>query len=340
MNNRSFDKSHLRFLLVGILLVVVIEKSLYSGVEPKAPPAIEPQAGAVVHVPVTGLPEKAAADSPKPLVLASLKDKLTGAKDEEPLWKKNAVKVVLDPNKPKIAIVIDDLGVSRAHTKEVLQLPGPLTLAFLPYATHVRPLVEEGRKNGNEIMIHMPMEPLNPDLDMGGIYLSTEEGPAEFDAMLQKGLSAFDGYVGMNNHMGSRLTQDKDAMDRVMAELYKRGMLFLDSRTIGGSVAAKTAKQYQVPYASRDVFLDDDESLEAVHKSLAKTERLARKYGQAIAIGHPKRHTIDALKEWLPQAVKDGFQLVPISAVVKVPEATMLSGAQEQPDQSPAPQRQ
>jgi hypothetical protein len=123
----------------------------------------------------------------------------------------------------------------------------------------------------------------------------------------------------MNNHMGSRLTQDQAAMDALMVRLRRAGMLFVDSRTIGSSVAATTAARHGVPYAVRDVFLDHDESYEAVKASLAATEAVARRTGLAVAIGHPKDNTIRALAEWLPGLAARGFVLVPVSAVVVTP---------------------
>ena len=353
MNKRSLGPNHLKFLLAGVFLAVMLDyfvswDTRHYIEQGRQEAAIRLQKEAAEAAAVQA---SAGEEEKKEVVIARLEPEIKVLKEPEaakapaaevPQWKKNAVPVVLDPDKPKVVIVIDDLGVARSYSKEVLELPGPLTLSFLPYAEHLGGLVKEGRKNGHEIMVHMPMEPMNPDLDMGSIYLSTEEPPEVFDEMLQKGLKAFGGYVGMNNHMGSRLTQDKDAMRRVMVELHKRGLLFLDSRTIAGSVGAQTAKEYDVPYASRDVFLDDDPSLESVRKSLEKVERVARDHGQAIAIGHPKPNTIAALQEWLPTLAEKGFQLVPVSAVVvtKTPVSVSQAAAPPAPAQSPAPPRQ
>lgn len=337
--NKSFGKPHLRFLLAAILFLVVMDQFVLGGTRPYIEDAREEVAAQPVSAPVQTV-EPPAEPAPVPeepqtdLVLAKLTpavkipaetfelEKQYGP-PHQPEWSENAPKLDAAPGQARVIIVIDDLGVSRGYSKEVLELPGPLTLAFLPYAEGLEPLVEQGRRNGHEIIVHMPMEPMDQNLDMGGIYLDTDQTPEEFDAMLEKGLNAFEGYVGINNHMGSRLTQDRAAMSKVMGELHERGLLFLDSRTIGSSVAAETAAAFQVPYAVRDVFLDHDESLEAVRESLKQTERLALKYGQAIAIGHPKRHTIDALKEWMPTLAEKGITLVPVSAVVTKPSGVL-----------------
>jgi len=130
---------------------------------------------------------------------------------------------------------------------------------------------------------------------------------------------SFEGYVGINNHMGSRLTQNVKAMGWVMEELKERGLYFVDSKTIGSSVAARVARDTGIPYAERDVFLDHYDTLESVKKALADLERVAHRNGVAIAIGHPKTHTIEALRGWMPGMAERGLELVPASAVLHHP---------------------
>ena len=233
-----------------------------------------------------------------------------------PVWQANAVPVDVPQDWPKVVIIIDDMGVDVKRSAEMIDMKWPLTLSFLPYARNVAKQAKEGRKHGHELMVHMPMEPMNPNLDTGPIVLKEAENKKEFINMLDKGLSAFDGYVGLNNHMGSRLTQDKDAMALLMDNLERRGLLFVDSRTIATSVAADTATSYGIPHATRDVFIDHESSLDYARQSLAKLERVARKNGVAIAIGHPRDNTIAALKEWLPTLKDKKIAIVPVSAVV------------------------
>jgi polysaccharide deacetylase 2 family uncharacterized protein YibQ len=158
---------------------------------------------------------------------------------------------------------------------------------------------------------------VHADLETGDYFLTSTESADEFSARLNKNLSAFDGYVGINNHMGSRLTTNRKSMDMVMAEIHARGLLFVDSRTVSASVAAESAAAHHVPQVSRNVFLDDEATIVAVRHQLGEVERIAHRDGQAVAIGHPKAATIDALKEWLPTLKDKGFILVPVSAVVK-----------------------
>lgn len=245
---------------------------------------------------------------------------------QEPAWKKYAVSAPAVPaGMARVVVIIDDLGMNHTQTQAVIDLPGPVTAAFLPYAPYVDTLAAAARDKGHELIIHMPMEPMDGKLDMGGIALSTGMEPAAFDRMLDEGLHAFSGYVGMNNHMGSRLTQDQGAMDRLMTVLHDNGLLFVDSRTIGGSVAEESAREHGVPHAGRDVFLDDDESYENVVRMLARTEAIAKHSGLAIAIGHPKANTVRALREWLPTLASKGLVLVPVSAVVSTADLPQMS---------------
>lgn len=234
-----------------------------------------------------------------------------------PAWRRNAVPVPDPAGRPMIAIVIDDLGVNRANSRRVIELPAPLTLAFLTYAADLEDQTRAARAAGHELMVHFPMEPLSGEADSGPNALEVGLSPEELRRRLDWGLSRFDGYVGMNNHMGSRFTGWEPGMTVVLEELRRRGLLFLDSRTIATSVAARVADAVGVPHAARDVFLDNEASAEAVRRQLAKIESIARRHGSAIAIGHPHEGTIEALREWLPSLAERGFTLVPVSAIVR-----------------------
>ncbi len=252
---------------------------------------------------------------------------------ERPAWEKNAIHADFDPETPKVVIIIDDLGIGKKRTAETTALPGPLTMAFLPYAPDVSEQAEAAREAGHELMIHAPMEPLNSKLDPGPEVLKTDETEEEFEDVLHHILASVDGVVGINNHMGSKLTQDPVSMGRIMAALRMRGLLFVDSRTIHTSVAADTAHAYGVPYAERDVFLDHTTDIQSVRTALAKMEYIAKDRGLAIGIGHPKENTLRALREWLPTLKDKGIVLVPVSAVVTKPSDGALSAHFEQPAQ-------
>lgn len=273
---------------------------------PLAPPApaplpAPPSAETATIVPPPGLEQPAPAPHPA----------------SEPAWRRYAVPAPPAEGRARIAIIIDDLGLDRRRTARTIALKGPVTLSFLAYAEDLPQQTAAAREAGHELLVHVPMEPINRAIDMGPNGLKTSLSPAELDRRLRWDLGRFEGYVGINNHMGSRFTEDAAGMTTVLDELKARGLLFIDSRTIGNSVGASVARRVGVPYAARDVFLDDDTKLPAIMARLAETEAIARRHGTAIAIGHPHDTTLEALQEWLPTLAQKGFVLVPVSAIVK-----------------------
>lgn len=258
------------------------------------------------------------------------------ATPSSPQWMTNAVAMGIDPTKPMVAIVIDDLGIDKRRTQQTIDLPAPLNLAFLPYPTQLPEQTKTAREAGHELIVHMPMEPSNLKQNNPGPHaLLTQNSNAVNLENLKNSLEQFDGYVGINNHMGSRFTTNYNAMGPILEELKRRGLLFLDSRTIGGSQAEKLSQELDLPFVSRDVFLDHDPSRAGVDASLAKTLRVAKNKGTAIAIGHPKDNTIAALKAWIPQAKAQGVQIVPLTAIaykrmgIKQKELTQTSSLKE-----------
>ena len=232
-----------------------------------------------------------------------------------PTWLRNAVTAAVDA-RPAVAVVIDDLGLNRRGTAALNRLRAPLTLAFLPYATDLDEQTRAAGAAGHELMVHVPMEPRSQQEWPGPNALTSQLGPAELVSRLRSHLRSFRGFVGVNNHMGSLLTTDAARMAILMAELRQRGLLFLDSRTTPDSVAARVAARTQVPFAERDVFIDNELDLPSVLRALAHAEHIARRQGHAVAMGHPHDVTIEALKRWLPGLDARGIALVPISAIV------------------------
>jgi uncharacterized protein len=236
-------------------------------------------------------------------------------RERTPTWLRNAVTTPLHDDRPAIVVVLDDLGMNRANTAALNQLKAPLTLAFLPYAGALERQTEAARAAGHELLVHVPMEPIGDEWPGPGALISSLDD-GEILRRLRTQLRSFDGFVGINNHMGSLLTSDHRRMALVMAELHRQGLLFLDSRTTGRSVAAAEAHRLGVPHALRDVFLDNYREAPYIDRRLAEVERVARRHGAAIAIGHPHDATIAALRRWLPTLEAKGFALVPISTIV------------------------
>lgn len=235
----------------------------------------------------------------------------------EPAWLRNAAPAREAEGKPMIAVVIDDMGVDHRRSIRALTLPGPMTMAFLPYARDLPRMTRAARAVGHELLLHMPMQPLSAGENPGPDAIVTGLDPAELRRRADAMLDSFNGYVGVNNHMGSKFTQDAAGMRIVLEDIHARGLLFLDSRTIAGTAGPSIARALGMPYAERDVFLDNDASTGNVRAQLAEVEAVARRQGYAIAIGHPHDGTVEALAQWLPDIEARGFVLVPVSAIVK-----------------------
>ena len=234
----------------------------------------------------------------------------------EQTWRRNALPFRDLNAKPLVAIVIDDVGLDRPHSKRAWELPGPLTMSFLPYAKDLREQARAARAHGHELMLHLPMEP-NGRADPGPNALLVSLSDNELRQRVNGALDSFDGYVGVNNHMGSRFTAFKPGMETTLRLFKARGLLFLDSRTTADSVGDQTAQELGVPSVARNVFLDDDESIDAVRRKLAETEAVARRQGFVVAIGHPHPATLQALGEWLPGLSAKGLVLAPLSAALR-----------------------
>lgn len=220
-------------------------------------------------------------------------------------------------DKPVIAVIIDDMGINHRRTSDISSLNAPLTSSFLTYGTRLDKQIEKASQAGHEIMIHVPMEPkskvnLTPDT------LTTQMNEQDIKNELGKMLSKFKNVRGVNNHMGSEFTEDKQRMNYVMDVLKEHNMFFVDSKTSAKSVGRSVAKDKRVAYAHRHVFLDNENKVDYITKQLKTAERIARKNGYAVAIGHPKTATYEALKEWLPSLKEKNIKLVHMSEIVKV----------------------
>ncbi|MBS0549529.1 MAG: divergent polysaccharide deacetylase family protein [Proteobacteria bacterium] len=282
-------------------------------------PAAPPKYASIDQIP--GFPKYKEADHP----LATIEEKprprsqppqLAAASATSAMWRRNAVPFADLHTRPLIAIVIDDVGLDRPHSKRAWELPGPITLSFLPYAKDLREQARAAHARGQELMLHLPMEPMGR-ADPGPGALLVSLGESELRQRVTTALDSFDGYVGVNNHMGSRFTANKPGMETAMRLFKARGLMFLDSRTTAQTVAEQTAQELGVPTMQRNVFLDDDEAIDQVRRRLAETEAVARRQGFVVAIGHPHEATLQALAEWLPGLQAKGFALAPATAVLR-----------------------
>ncbi len=218
--------------------------------------------------------------------------------------------------RPAIALIIDDVGLSARATRGAIDLPLPVTLSFLPYGEDVQALADEARAAGHEIFLHLPMEPVG-EQDPGPEALISDLDPAALAQRIESALASFEGYTGINNHMGSRLTQDAGLMAEVMTHVASRNVDFVDSLTSQQSVAFAVAEAHGIPSARRDVFIDHDINGEEINERLYEAEIIARFYGTAIAIAHPHETSLEALEAWLAGLDAAGFDVVPVSEVIR-----------------------
>lgn len=242
-----------------------------------------------------------------------------------PRWQRYAVTPPVTNGKPVICIVIDDLGVMHPGTERAVALPAPLTLAWFPFAKNLPDQVGYATQRGHETVLHMPMQALgHNDASVGPDPLRIDIAAEENLRRLVAAIDSVPDSVGLNNHMGSVATRDVPLMALVAAETRRRNMLFLDSLTIGHSVACQQATDAGVPACSRDVFIDDRADRILIARQLELIERISRRQGHVIAIGHPRHMTLDALEIWIPGLAAKGFVLWPLSATTALRNSISL----------------
>lgn len=218
---------------------------------------------------------------------------------------------------PVIAVVIDDMGIAKKRTADIISLQAPLTASFLTYGADLDNQVKAAKKAGMEIMLHAPMEPYS-NMDVAPDVLTTKMSKEDVRLGLEKMLSKFSDIKGINNHMGSKFTENKDKMQVVMEVLKEKDLFFLDSKTTSHSVGKELAQKNGVSYATRHVFIDNKNQVDYILNQLKIAEKIAKRNGYAVAIGHPKSGTYEALKQWLPSLKEKKIKILHMSDIVKV----------------------
>ncbi len=219
--------------------------------------------------------------------------------------------------RPLLAIIIDDLGYHPELDRKFALFPAPLTLAVMPHGPGAAKIADAGHDAGKTILAHIPMEPLGyPKDDPGpGALLSGMDSDKLTDT-LRDDVARVPHAVGVNNHMGSRLTGDSAALYPIFTVLKKDGLFFVDSVTTPRSKVAAAAAVFQLPTARRDVFLDNEQSPGAVAAQVERALALAAKHGSAVVIGHPHPVTYEVLSRMLPE-ILEKVKIVPVSELVR-----------------------
>jgi hypothetical protein len=219
---------------------------------------------------------------------------------------------------PRVAIIIDDVGYDRQLAEKFIDLDAAFTISILPHSPHQDAIARIARARGLEIMLHLPMEPVEyPEINPGPGTLLTSMSPDELLQALEENLQAVPHVKGVNNHMGSKLTTRSEQVYQVFSVLKRRGLFFVDSRTTEASVCQPSARLLQIPFAQRDVFLDHVQESSFIRKQLRELVRIARSKGEALGIAHPHPSTYRILKEELP-ALRQQVEIVPASRLVRV----------------------
>lgn len=210
-----------------------------------------------------------------------------------------------------ISLIIDDLGQSPQRDSRALALPGPVTLAIMPDTPHATDFARQAHKAGKTVMLHMPMDPAT------GPYAWRPDLPlTELESRLNAALLKVPYAAGINNHEGSRMTAEPVAMSWLVGELQRRHLFFVDSRTSAKTVAAAEAQKIGLASLSRDVFLDDERTAEAITGQLQSAIRLAHKQGSAVMIGHPYPVTLDVLERELPKLKSQGIEWIELRHMI------------------------
>jgi polysaccharide deacetylase 2 family uncharacterized protein YibQ len=211
-----------------------------------------------------------------------------------------------------VVIIIDDIGHQRSSGLRAANLPGKLTLAILPHTPNGPELANLAAAAGKEVILHAPMSNLHKHpLGPGG--LSADMREQAFMETLQNSIRSTPHIRGVSNHMGSQLTSMRQPMEWVMQELARQQLYFVDSRTIGSTVAASVAREYGVPTLSRQVFLDNEINRPAIARKFELLLETANSRGIAVAIGHPHSQTLDYLAQVLPTLEERGFRMELVS---------------------------
>jgi polysaccharide deacetylase 2 family uncharacterized protein YibQ len=216
---------------------------------------------------------------------------------------------------PSISIIIDDIGNLRNRDRRAIELPGAITYAFLPHTPHARELATLAHNLDKEVMLHLPMESMNHNkLGPGGLTLKMNR--RQLADQLAADLQSVPYVAGINNHMGSLLTQHPGHMTWLMQELDKRDLYFVDSYTTLDSVVQQVANEHWIPNLRRDVFLDSDRDPAKIRMHFHRLLKKADENGIAVGIGHPYPETIAVLEEELPKLGDAEIQLLPVSKLL------------------------
>lgn len=209
----------------------------------------------------------------------------------------------------QVAIVIDDFGNGMTGTPEMMHLPVKFTTAIMPFMPTTKQDAELAHKLGHDVIVHMPMEPVRGKPEwLGPGAITTGMSDAEIRKRVEAAIADVPYAVGMNNHMGSKVTADERAMRAVLSVVKEKGLFFLDSRTTYKTVLPKLTAEMGVPLLSNQVFLDDVYSTSHIAKQVGVLRKYLESNDSCVIIGHvgpPGKLTAAVLKDAIPRMQSD-----------------------------------
>ncbi|MFO7891806.1 MAG: divergent polysaccharide deacetylase family protein [bacterium] len=217
-----------------------------------------------------------------------------------------------------IALIIDDFGYHFNSTiKDFFSISAELSYSVIPGTRFSSEIAEEIKRHNYELILHLPMEPIKQQYQRDEMIILSNMNQYQIRSIIQSALNNVSGVVGMNNHMGSKITENRELMKIILKNIKQKDLFYIDSRTSSRSIAFDVARELNIPTAKRDIFIDNEESKASIKAKLWDLAELAKKRGYAIGIGHCSRLTLEVLQTEISEIQKKGFRFVKVSKVVQ-----------------------
>jgi len=307
LNNRRGKASKPNLAVVLLLFIVIVQafllfkaysnKNKPTGKKPAAHAPVKPvEKRIALALPVLPKP----IDEPKP----------------EPEPKPTPVPTPLSSS-AKIVLIIDDSGYKKSDCEHLADIHVPVTISILPELPHSREIAECANAQGKEVMLHLPMEPHVFHEDYPANYfIKTNMSSSQITGRFAEALKSVPHVAGINNHEGSKATEDSRVMYLIFKELAKKKIFFVDSRVTSKSICKQLADKMQLPFASRDVFLDNVNERTAIKKQFAELAAKARKRGYAVAIGHARKLSWEVMSEEIKILKAQGYEFITVQQLI------------------------
>ena len=239
---------------------------------------------------------------------------------------------------PEIAIIVDDIGYDYTQGRRIIELQGAFAFAILPFAPHTKDLAQFANDLGKDVILHLPMEAQNNNHLLGPGALRMQMTQNEIRTSFLESLAAVPHAIGVNNHMGSRLTGEREPMRWLMQVIHNHDdLFFVDSRTIQDSLALREARLADIPSVSRDVFIDNVQTAAHITAQLARLVEQAKTSGHALGIAHPHKITIAVLQDWRP--ADSDVALIKLSDYIRKYRSPARPQAARLPPLDPSPSK-